>query len=84
MFCMRSWSSAHTWRANLSAPGVPRPDPTWSSPSGEKSHTQVIFHKWSHFLQLVPQSITNGIISGVRTFGFCIPFLFSYEVFSVG
>lgn len=61
----------------------PWPDPMWSSQSREKNNTQVIFHKCSHFLRLVPQRIINGIISGVRTFGFCVPFLFLCEAMSL-
>lgn len=59
-------------------------DSKWSSQSREKSDTRVIFHKCSRFLPLVPQGITNGIISGVRTFGFCVPFLFACEAMSLG
>lgn len=42
------------------------------------------FHKCSHFPQLVLQSIINGIISGVRTFGFGVPFLSLWEVLTLG
>lgn len=78
-------SSVHTLRADLSASHLgPWPDTAWSSQSGEKSNMQVIFHKCSSFLQLVSQSIINGIISGVRTFGFCVPFLFLCELLSLG